>query len=806
MSSPSTPNIVEPAPAVADDRVLEALEFPRLLERLAGGAATPMGAALALSVRPSNDVAAIRRDIALTVETVRHLEIRGTLPFGSIVDPRPALARLDIEGSVLAPIEILDLLALMKAGRSVKSFLGEGRAQFPALWNLGRDLPDLGNLIRYLDGKIAASGEIEDGASDELRTVRHEIRRSTERLESILGEILARPGADRLLQDRFISVRGDRHVVPVRAETRASLPGIVHGISGSGATLFVEPLETVDLNNEIVTQRDREAAEIQRLLREYSDLLRSRLPEIRVLAAGIARIDLAVARARLARALDACAPETSPGMALRLETARHPLVESSLRAEGGRIVPLDLDLPAPTPVLVISGPNTGGKTVALKTVGLCAALHQSGLLVPAARALLPVYHRLFIDIGDRQSIADGLSTFSARVRGLATIAADLDSPSLVLLDEIGTGTDPEEGAALAIATLDYLRDRGAAVVATTHLEALKAHAATSPGCANAGMELDEATLRPTYRLVPGIPARSSGIAIAERLGLPGPILEAARARCGSAGRQVADYLARLHAMAADLETRLRETAEQQAALAREREALRAGIERREAELRQALASEIELALGALRTEGEVYLKTIQDRHLAATLRRAETRAAAQLKERARDLIRRARGAGGAPERADLQPGVRVAVQGIGVRGTIESLRGESAVLRVHDRLLTVPIADCRVEEGPGAGSVAPRLPAGVRLTRSPGTRGGDPAEALHLVGRTIDEALPLVDKYLDDAFLAGRSPIRIVHGVGSGRLRRAIGALLSKHPHVESFASAPSDQGGNGVTIVALRS
>ena len=791
---------------MADEQVLEALEFPRVLERLAAEAATPIGAALALAVRPGSDAESVRRDIALTSETVRHLETRGTLPFGTIPDPRPALARLDIEGSVLAPPEVLDLIVLLKAGRAVKSFLGEGRAQFPALWSLARDFPDLGNLVRYLDGKIAATGELEDGASDELRAVRQDIRRSTARLETILEEILARPGVDRLLQDHFISVRGDRHVVPVRAETRAALPGIVHGVSGSGATVFVEPMETVELNNEIVTQRDRESAEVQRLLREYSDLLRGRLPEVRILVAGIARLDLVVARARLSRALDARAPEPSPGLDLRLEAARHPLVESSLRAEGNRIVPLDLELPTRTSVLVISGPNTGGKTVALKTVGLCAALHQSGLLVPAARAVLPVYRRLFIDIGDRQSIADGLSTFSARIRSLAAIASDLVTPCLVLLDEIGTGTDPEEGAALAIATLDYLRDHGAVVVATTHLEALKAHAATSPGCANAGMELDERTLRPTYRLVPGIPARSGGIAIAERLGLPPTLLDAARARCGTAGRQVADYLARLHALNADLETRLLAAAEERVTLARDRELLQADFARREAELRSALASEIELALGAMRAEGEVYLKSIEDRHIAATLRRAESQAAAQLKDRARELIRRARGpesAGGGP--AGLRPGTRVEVQGMGLRGTVESLRGDTAVLRVRDRRVRVPVADCRIDEKSGVEVSAPRLPAGVRLSRRPGPGGADPADSLHLVGRTIEEALPLVDKYLDDAFLAGRSPVRLIHGVGSGRLRKAIGGLLSKHPQVESFAAAPSDQGGTGVTIVALR-
>lgn len=794
-------------PAVADDQVLESLDFPRVLERLAAETATPIGAARALEVRPQADPEAVRRDIALTAETLRHLEARGTLPFGTIPDPRPVLERLEIEGSVLAPAEVLDLVVLVKSGRAVKSFLTEARSLFPALWELGRDLPDLGNLVRYLDGKIAATGEIEDGASDELQTIRHEIRRTTSRVQVVIEEILARPGTDRLLQDHFISVRGDRHVVPVRAEARAGLPGIVHGVSGSGATVFVEPMETVELNNEIVTQRDREAAEVHRLLREYSDLLRGRLPEVRTLVAGIARLDLVVARARLAHVLGAAPPETLTGPGLSLEGARHPLVESSLRVEGARIVPLDLALSGETQVLVISGPNTGGKTVALKTLGLCAVMHQSGLLVPATRALLPVYRRLFIDIGDRQSIADGLSTFSARIRGLAAIAADLAVPCLVLLDEIGTGTDPEEGAALAIATLDYLRDHGAVVVATTHLEALKAHAATTPGCANAGMELDERTLRPTYRLVPGIPSRSGGIAIAERLGLPAALLDAARARCGTAGRQVAEYLAQLHDMTAALETRLRAVDEARATLSRERDALQADFAGREARLRAAVALEIELALGAMRAEGETYMKSLQDRHLAATLRRQESKAAASMKDRARELLRRARRSeseGSAP--AELRPGMQVLAQGMGLRGTIDTLRGGKVVILVRGRRVSVAAADCVPDDQEGPVSTGLHLPAGVRLLRRPGPRsGGEEAPPLHLVGRTVEEALPLVDKYLDDAVLDGRSPIQLIHGVGSGRLRAAIARLLSQHPQVESFTAAPPDQGGSGVTLVVLR-
>ncbi|MFQ5878341.1 MAG: hypothetical protein ACE5JH_11780, partial [Acidobacteriota bacterium] len=690
----------------ADEQALEALEFPEILDMLRAETVTPRGASLAPALRPSGDPGAVRRETELTAEAARYLRERGALPFGTVPDAGASLERLGVEASLLPPLQVLDLLSLMRSGRDLKAALRAAREEFPRLWELGRDLPDLGNLLRFLDGRIGSSGEFEDQASDELRSIRQDLRRRTERLGALLEEITSRPEVLRALQDDFVSIRSERHVIPIRAAARSALQGIVHGVSGSGATVFMEPLETVDLNNEIVTLRERESAEIRRLLQEYSTLLRGRLPELRSLWEVVGRLDLAMARARLARVMRARAAELSASGELMLRQARHPLVETSLRSAGREIVPLDLRLPARTRVLILSGPNTGGKTVALKTVGLLAAMHQSGLMVPAEAALLPVYSGIFIDIGDRQSIADQLSTFSARIRTAAAIASALSPPALVLLDEVGTGTDPDEGVALGAAIVDHYRQRGATVIATTHLEAIKAYAAATEGCANAAMEFDETTFAPTYRLVPGIPGRSGALEIAGRLGLPQPILESARARRGSSAEMVETYLARLQGMSAELDSRLRHAAEERDRLRVERERFGAEMRDREERQRQAIAAEIELALRSMREEGERYLATLREREVAIRMRLQEERAARRMRSAARDLIRRVGGAAArstAPAASEVKAGAWIRVEGMGVSGTVEAVHGRRVVVLVRGKRVTAARADCRpLPGGPGS--------------------------------------------------------------------------------------------------------
>ncbi len=782
--------------------MLNSLEFHDILALLREQTATPIGARLATALRPDGDPAIVIEANDRTTEATRFLDRRGQLPFGTVPDPDPALAHLDVEGSVLAPLEILDLLAVLKAGRLLKAALSESRTGFPGLWTQARDLPDLGNLLRFLDGKIAPSGEVEDHASDDLRGLRQELRRHGERLTSLLESIRERPEIARALQDDFVSLRSDRHVIPIRAEARHAIQGIVHGVSGSGATIYMEPLETVDINNEIVTLRDREAEEVRRLLMEYTGLLRSRRAEIRLALGVVGRLDLMMARARLGLAMRARPAALSADGGLRLTAARHPLVEATVRAQKRQVVPLDLVIPAGRQVVILSGPNTGGKTVALKTVGLCALMFQSGLLVPAEDAVLPVFSEIFIDIGDRQSIPDGLSTFSARVKNVADIARRLAPPALILLDEVGTGTDPDDGVALAIAILEYFRERGAMVVATTHLDPLKAYAATAPHCLNAAMQFDEATATPTYRLLSGLPGRSGALEIAERLGLPRAILESARARRGEAPGRITLYLQRLEEMTVDLQARLRAVASESTRLEDEHRRMEAEMKERAEHQRQAIAAEIELALASLRAEGERYLASLPEREVQVRMRQEETKAAAHLRAEARRLVRNTADGGEAPSRKglDLSPGVVVDVEELGQRGTVEAVNGDRVTVRIRDKRVTVAREGCRPSSVPSA--AGPTLPRGVTLERRPA---GLAADELQLRGARVEDALERVDKFLDDAYLATLSPLRLVHGVGAGRLMEAIRDLLSRHPHVEQYASAPPDEGGRGVTVVRLK-
>jgi DNA mismatch repair protein MutS2 len=777
------------------------LEFGAILERLAAETVTPAGAALAQSVVPGVDRETVRTEQALTLEAVRHLDERGTLPFGSLPDPVPLFGRLAVEGQDCNPGEVLDLLALLRGGRDVKGALALQRAAFPRLWEVARDLPDLGNLIRFLDGKIGPHGEILDHASDDLAAVRQDIRRAGARLEEILARFVTRPEIARALQDDFVALRSERHVLPIRSESRQAVPGIVHAVSGTGATVFVEPLDTVEINNEVVTLREAEAAEIRRLLREYTDLLRGRLPDLRVLSAGLARLDLVMARGRIGRRMDARPASITEGDALTLLGARHPLLEQSLRDGGGTVVPLDLEIAADQRVLVVSGPNTGGKTVALKTVGLLVLMHQAGLLVPARDARLPLFRTVFIDIGDRQSIRDHLSTFSARMRSIAAIAGAMEPPALLLLDEVGTGTDPEEGTALGIAIIDYFRRRNARIIATTHLDALKAYAATSPDCANAAMQFDERTGEPTYRLVHGVPGRSSALEIAERFGLPAAILDEARARRGTGSRLIDTYVRRLEDLTAELQGRVSACERREEALA-ERETRGANaLREREAAMRQSVAAEIDRAVAAVREEGARYLAALTDRELALRLRREEEKQAGHLKAEARRQLHAVAPHARAVAATGIAAGDRVRVRGLGATASVQEIQGDRAVLLVRGKRLVVPLSDVEPVPGPGGPPGPAPLPPGVSLTRRPAETSTD----LDIRGVLVEEALARLDKFLDDASVDGIDRVRIVHGLGSGRLRKAVREFLARHPLVGSVAAADPRDGGEGVTFVTLR-
>ena len=785
---------------------LDSLEFPAVLELLAGRCRTPYGRDAALLLRPSEAPDEARRLQTCTREMTLFRESGGSLPLSLSSDLRPLLQRLVVEGALLTGTEIALFLETMSAGQEVRLLLA--RSDPPGLREWGRRFPDLGNLVRYLDGKISATGELEDRCSQDLLQVRRRIAALSSRLEEALRSVASRPEVARAVQDDFIALRNNRHVLPVRIDSQGCVEGIVHALSSSGATVYVEPLSTVPLNNELVRLKEEEEVEQRRILLDFTDLLRSRAAEISLLLDLLADTDLLSAKAALAEEMRAIDPELAEpwgeeGPRLLLEGARHPILESSLRKSGRPLVPLDLVMEGGHRVLVISGPNTGGKTVALKTVGLLALMAQSGLKVPAAAARLPVFRRVLIDIGDRQSIPDSLSTFSARMAGISAMARDIQDPSLVLLDEVGTGTDPEEGACLGAAIIEHFRKRGARVLATTHHQSIKAYASSTPGVANGSMDFDETSLRPLYRLRAGVPGRSGGLDMAERLGLPSEIVRHARELLPRQREMLEEYLRTLHSLQEDLEGRIRR-AEEESREERRREADRRDSERRLSLDRESrFAQYLEESGLRIREQWEAYLRGVSDREEERRLRREFQRQEKNALEGIRsglapDLAPPSPARGPAP--SSLKPGDPVRVVSLGVEGRVERMDGDRVVVLSRGKRLAIPLSDLEATGSPG--EAGPVLPRGVSLSRPV-----EPAlpRELNLIGKRVEEALEILDKYLDDAALEGMSPVRVVHGMGTGRLRAAVREFLQAHPHVEGFTEAEEREGGRGATVVRIR-
>ncbi|HEV8385558.1 MAG TPA: hypothetical protein VGQ11_11865, partial [Candidatus Acidoferrales bacterium] len=501
---------------------------------------------------------------ALIREAIAWLRAGGEMGFGSLADPDAWLARMEVPGAVLAPQELLDAASLLETAAWLRTAFHEEAATYPMLNTRARSLGDFRPMAAVIRKAILPNGDISDDASPQLKKIRHAIARARDGVQKHLKAILRARGAD--AGEDYVTLRNDRFVIPVRAADRKTIPGVVHGSSATGQTIFVEPFDTVELNNQLVQLAEDEAAEIQRILAELTDKLRADGTPLRHAADTIALLDSIFARGRFAREFNGCLPTFSADNAVRLDAARHPILEDKLRAEDRRIVPMSLALGGEETVLLISGPNTGGKTVALKTVGLAALSAQSGIPVAADSATLPLFDRVLVDIGDEQSIAADLSTFSAHMLNLRAMLAAATPQSLVLADEMGTGTAPEEGSALAVALLEEFRAKKSLTLATTHHDRLKAYASTTPGVVNAAVEFDAVNLRPTYRLLVGVPGVSSGIDIAQRLELPAGLIERARAEMAPETRQAADLIAYLHRSRDELDELKRQAREQMDAL------------------------------------------------------------------------------------------------------------------------------------------------------------------------------------------------------------------------------------------------
>ena len=809
-----------------DPRTITALEFPKIIERLARLCHTPQGRALAQDITPTDDLEEIRRRHAQTSEALRLHRFKPNFALGHLppIDDKLLAAS---RRAALPAADILEIAAALRNARALRNQLAPLGRELPLLSRIAARIADFNPLLRRIEHDLDERGEVLNRASPELAQARQQAEQMRERLERAIQTILRRAVSDGIAQEDLITERDGRYVIPIKAELRRQLPSVVHDVSASGATLFVEPLAVVELGNRLREARRAERREIERILRELVADISDEVGAIRAALQCIAQIDLAQAKARLARELDAPLPAEHDDLhwlqagpaELHLHSARHPLLT-------GDVVPISVALTLDERCVLITGPNTGGKTVALKTVGLLTLMAQAGLPIPAEDgSRIPVFADIFADIGDEQSIEQSLSTFSAHITNIIRILAEAGPDTLVLLDELGAGTDPGEGAALARALLEYLLNLDTAVVATTHHGALKVFAHSTPGVVNASAEFDAQTLQPTYRLIMGAPGRSNAIAIARRLGMPDPILDRAGEHTSPDTADIESLLADLQRQRDQLETDQRaqrsareeaetirrDLAERRERIEHERDQVLARAERTMenelAQLRRSLReANRELSRAADGRRRRPQPTDSKPQGSVEGLERAESRAddARERLERVRTRRRRARQrhadpAAAPPDPQRLKPGDIVYLRGLTEPGLLLS--------GLTDDTLEVQLGSLRTRVRPDQIERLGRPPSAPddqqpRAKRPPPPP--DPGARCDIRGRTTDDALPAVDAFLDHAYRAGRRRLEIVHGKGTGALRQAVRSLLRDHPLITTYETAPPNEGGDGVTIANL--
>ncbi|NWG13866.1 MAG: Smr/MutS family protein [Acidobacteria bacterium] len=796
-----------------DDKTSEALELGALIELIAGYAQTPAGRKLALGLQPSADRTTVESALAITTEAVDYLRTGARFGIGGIEDPEPALAQLPVEGTALDPHQILILERLISVGLELRDLFRQHdlRERYPNLSRLAERIPDLRRLLSGIRGKILPGGEISDDASPELKAIRREMLDSRTRIHRHLESIMRTES--RAVQEELITFRNGRFVIPIRTDSRNLVPGVVHGLSGSGQTTFIEPLAVIEQNNELVRLREQEEFEIARILLSITNSLRANLDAVKAVASAIAEFDIAQAKGRFSIEFKCARPTLSTGSDVFLADARHVLLELALRRSKADVVPISLELDDTHHVLVISGPNAGGKTVVLKTVGLAAVMTQMGLHVAAREARLPVFGQICADIGDQQSIAANLSTFTAHMRNVSEMARAVTPPALVLIDEVGTGTDPDEGSALAVAIVDHFRRTGAITIVTTHYNGLKIWASQAENVRNASVEFDERTLRPTYRLILGIAGASAGLEIARRMDVPASILDSARSLIDQDQLQAGEYLRRLKAAADEQQSLIVALAEEREAAAEKYRSLEEVFAKREAARSAEFDAALSRALEEFKTESDRLIRSLKDRVEAERLRRAAANRAAELRRVSDRLRAQAHKSGtlrqvaspGEPlvtgRAEEMREGDRVRVLSISREGVIETVHGNGFTVLVGplryraEREDVVPVAPARPE---AKGS-------GIQIAAAGADVDSDVPTEINVIGMRSDDARDRVDKFLDAAFLANKESVRIIHGHGKGILRRAIADLLAEHPQVERFALPPPEQGRGGATIAELK-
>jgi DNA mismatch repair protein MutS2 len=781
-----------------------------LVSRYVGG---PLGAAELAKVAPSADREAVERELSEAGEAIQYLRAASApqatgqgaairINLNGLPDVTIFIQKLHIEGAALEPREIFDLIGFLDRAADAASFLNAAGERFPLLAGRAQGIGDFRPLLKEVEGKIQADGTVLDSASPHLHRLRRDIEKQKKNIQESLDRFVRANRNEGILQEEYITIRNDRFVVPVIAGQRRKLPGVIHGASSTGQTLFLEPLETIDLNNELVRLQEEESREVFRVLRELTARLRVYGEPIRAAAAIMGALDLIFAKARFAIEFDCAIPQFSDR--LHLENARHPLLIDVLRKSKRRVVPFTLTLDRQCRTLLISGPNTGGKTVTLKTVGVIALMAQAGLPVPCSAAELPVFEQVLADIGDNQSIEQSLSTFSAHVSRLREMALDATPDSLVLLDEIGSATDPEEGGALGVALVDHFRAAGAFTLASTHLTALKIYGANTKTVLNASMGFDEQTLEPTYHLQVGLPGKSAGLDIAARLGMPEDIMKRARASLSTQEIELSTLIASLHKRLEESQ-RLQTLLEQERAalVVREKQIVQESEKKEAAKLRE-LETRFDEMQKRWQERGEEIMariaETAERRKAVDEAHRQTARASREMREDWEKIVPQS----GAPATRTLkiEEGMRVRLKGIREPARVRRMLGEGR-FEVEAGFMKMHVAAADVEEvlpdivGPS------KLPKNVRYQSGPEL--SPSVQEINVIGEREAEAVERVERFLDSAVMATAARVRIVHGHGMGILKRAIQELLKHSPHVEKFYPASPNEGGAGATIAELK-
>ena len=787
-----------------DAHTLKVLEFDKIVARLEARAACSLGRELAAQTQPSDQLEIARKLLRETSEAKAILEYEGEIPLGGIEDIRSYLERARV-GAMLHPTELLAVQNTLAGTRRLAAFLCRIKDKYPTLGELGSQILAFENLEVAISKAINQSGEVVDSASPDLARVRAELRNLHARLTERLQAFIHSKDYRTIIQQPVITIRNDRYCIPIKSEYRSAFPGIVHDASASGATIFVEPAAVVDLGNRRKELIIREREEIERILSRLSAAVGEDAPHIRATLEVVALIDYITARAKLSQSMNAIEPVLNNRGEIDLVAARHPLLP-------GEVVPIDVNLGKRFSALLITGPNTGGKTVTLKTIGLLCLMAASGLHIPAgAGSEIAIFEGVFADIGDEQSIEQSLSTFSSHMSNIVRIIERAGPNSLVLLDEIGAGTDPAEGAALAKAILDHLLDRGARVVATTHYGELKEFAFLREGIENACVEFDPETLRPTYKLVIGVPGSSNAFAIASRLGLSDHIVAKARENLASRIQATDELIRRIeesHRIAAEKRRQAEATSRDAEALRRRYEeqlarleAARDRVEHKAREKAQALIDNFTRQLE--RTLEQLAAQTKESKRTQRLKQKAERLIAQVEEELVEPVERRQHKEELLPPGTELKPGVRVGIAGIARDGVIvEPPDKGKVVVMVGSMRVTVPIKNLRKP----CAEVEPEVDVQRTESKIALEKMRNFSPELHLRGLRVESGLIAVEKYLDDAMTIGATRVRIIHGKGTGQMRSAVHEYLRAHPAVASFRLADPEEGGSSVTIVEMKS